>query len=104
MNLVFGSGLPFGPPDSPRYQATLRMPPYRRVDLGVSKEITGGLLNPEKRFGPFKRIWLGLDLFNLFNINNTISYYWVTDIRSRQYAVPNYLTSRRMNFKVVADF
>ena len=104
LNLVFGSGLPFGPPDSPRYKSTLRMPPYRRVDLGVSKEITGSLLDPDKRFGPFKRLWLGIDIFNLFNINNTISYYWVTDIRSQQYAVPNYLTSRRMNFKVVADF
>ena len=49
-------------------------------------------------------MWLGVDIFNLFNISNTISYYWVTDIDNQQYAVPNYLTSRRVNFKIVANF
>ncbi|MBP8849997.1 MAG: TonB-dependent receptor, partial [Breznakibacter sp.] len=104
LNLIFGTGLPFGPPDSPRYKATLRMPPYRRVDIGFSKELTGSQNHPDKVWGPVKKLWLGVDVFNLLNISNTISYYWVTDIRSNQYAVPNYMTSRRVNVKIVANF
>ena len=104
LNLLFGTGLPFGPPDSPRYKATLRMPPYRRVDIGFSKELTGSQNHPDKVWGPVKKLWLGVDVFNLLNISNTISYYWVTDIRSNQYAVPNYMTSRRVNVKIVANF
>ncbi len=104
LNLLFGTGLPFGPPDSPRYKATLRMPPYRRIDLGFSKELTGSLLDPNKALGPFKKLWIGLDVFNLFDISNTISYYWITDVNAQQYAVPNYLTTRQINVKLVANF
>ncbi len=106
LSLLFGSGLPFGPPNSERYQATYRMPPYRRVDIGFSKllkseehQLTKG--NP---FHNFKSIWLGLEIFNLLDINNTISYQWVTDVRDHQYAVPNYLSSRRLNLKLIAKF
>lgn len=104
LNVMFGSGLPFGPPNSPRYRAILRMPPYRRVDIGFSKEITGSQNHPDKVLGPLKKLWIGIDVFNLLDISNTISYYWITDIRSQQYAVPNYLTSRRINLKIVANF
>ena len=105
LNLVFGSGLPFGPPRSPRYKATFRMPPYRRVDMGFSKDLTAFFnKNRDREHSAFKRFWVGLDFFNLFNIDNTISYFWVTDVNNRQYAVPNYLTSRRINFKIHAEF
>ncbi len=106
LSLLFGSGLPFGPPKSERYQATSRMPAYRRVDIGFSK-----LLKSEEHdlpkgnpFRRFKSIWLGLEIFNLLDINNTISYQWVTDVRDHQYAVPNYLSSRRLNLKLIAKF
>ncbi|TLX74155.1 TonB-dependent receptor [Labilibacter sediminis] len=104
LNLLYGTGLPFGPPRSERYKAVNRMPAYRRVDIGFSKEITGSQLNPNKQSGVFKNLWIGLEVFNLFNIDNTISYFWVTDIYNRQYAVPNYLTSRRLNVKLVTRF
>jgi len=105
LNLLFGSGLPFGPPRSPRYKATFRMPPYRRVDMGFSKDLTAFFnKNGDKKHSTFKRFWVGLDFFNLFNIDNTISYFWVTDVNNRQYAVPNYLTSRRINLKLHAEF
>ncbi|TAJ11872.1 TonB-dependent receptor [Marinilabiliaceae bacterium JC017] len=106
LNLLYGTGLPFGPPQSERYKAVNRMPAYRRVDLGFSKELTGANKHPEGigRSKTFKHIWLGLEVFNLFNISNTISYFWVTDINNRQYAVPNYLTSRRINLKLSASF
>ena len=106
LSLLFGTGLPFGPPNSERYQATYRMPPYRRVDIGFSKllkseehELAKG--NP---FRNFKSIWIALEIFNLLDINNTISYQWVSDIRDHQYAVPNYLSSRRLNLKLTARF
>ncbi len=105
LNLIFASGLPFGPPRSPRYKATFRMPPYRRVDMGFSKDFTAFFnRNRDKEHSTFKRFWVGLEIFNLFNIDNTISYFWVTDVNNRQYAVPNYLTSRRINLRFIAEF
>ncbi|WP_439184755.1 TonB-dependent receptor [Carboxylicivirga taeanensis] len=101
LNLLFATDLPFGPPNSPRYQAVNRMPAYRRVDIGFSKDLTGWL---NQKHSLVKNCWISLEVFNLFNISNTISYYWVNDIHNRQYAVPNYLTSRRLNLKLAASF
>lgn len=105
LNLHFATGLPFGPPDSDRYLATARMPAYRRVDIGFSR-----LINAENKvenigfLSNFQSIWIGFEIFNLMDTKNTISYTWVTDIRSRQYAVPNLLTGRRYNVKLTATF
>jgi hypothetical protein len=105
LSLLFGSGLPFGPPKSERYQAIYRMPPYRRVDIGFAKII----VSPEKRIKEgllkyFSKLWLGIEVFNLLDINNTVSYQWVSDIRGHEYAVPNYLSSRMLNLKIIASF
>lgn len=104
LSLLFGTALPFGPPRSPRYLATNRMPPYRRVDMGFSKDLLPWLHRGYDKRGFLKDAWLGLELFNLFDINNTISYYWVNDVQNRQYAVPNYLTSRRVNVSLTVAF
>ncbi|MCT4587058.1 MAG: TonB-dependent receptor [Carboxylicivirga sp.] len=101
LNLLFATGLPFGPPQSPRYLAANRMPSYRRVDIGFSKDLTNWM---NKKSSLVKDCWIGLEVFNLFDISNTISYFWVNDIHNRQYAVPNYLTSRRINLKLSASF
>lgn len=104
--LYYGSSLPFGPPKSARYQQTLRMPPYRRVDIGFSKQIIGERVTFPKS-NPFMRVsslWVSLEVFNLLQVNNTISYIWVTDVSGVQYAVPNYLTPRQLNIKLVAQF
>lgn len=106
LNLLFGTGLPFGPPNSERYMATARMNPYRRVDLGLSKRLhTNEKEMPETSvWRHFESIWLNLEVFNLLDINNTISHTWVTDVRGWQYAVPNYLTGRRLNLKLIVKF
>ena len=52
----------------------------------------------------FKSVWLGVDVFNLLDISNVSSYYWVTDVNNLQYAVPNYLTSRQINVKLSVNF
>ncbi len=106
LRLLYGTGLPFGPPDSERYQQTLRMPDYRRVDIGfswqfVSESSNFGPRNPLKHF---KDMWLSLEIFNLFQVYNTISYIWIKDVSNVQYAVPNYLTPRLLNVKLVAEF
>jgi len=103
LSLFYGSGLPFGPPRSPRYMATYRMSPYRRVDIGFSKDLIPWLRrSTQQKF--IKDFWIGLEIFNLFDISNTISYYWVSDVENRQYAVPNYLTGRRLNLSLNMDF
>jgi hypothetical protein len=102
LNFIYASGLPFGPPDSPRYQATYRMPPYRRVDIGFTKDLLPQTIEP--RQSAFKQFQIGVEIFNLFDINNTISYYWITDVNNTQYAIPNYLTSRRLNLILTARF
>ncbi|MEO6882538.1 MAG: carboxypeptidase-like regulatory domain-containing protein [Bacteroidia bacterium] len=106
LGLIFGSALPFGPPDQMRYKDTLRMPPYRRVDIGFSYQILkeGRKLSPHNAFNHLKSIWLGLEVFNILDINNTISYTWITDVNGRQYAVPNYLTTREVNLRLVVGF
>jgi len=106
INLLFGSSLPFGPPNSPKYKHTMRIPPYRRVDIGFSKLIKGenSKLPHSSLLNYFKTIWLTAEVFNLLQVNNTVSYLWVTDVNNRQYAVPNYLTSRQLNIKLVIEF
>lgn len=106
LRLVFGTGLPFGPPKSQRYQQTRRTPPYRRVDIGFSKAIIGegSNLNNKKAFKNLKAMWVSLEVLNLLDVNNTISYLWVRDVNGYQWAVPNYLTPRQINLKVHIDF
>ncbi len=55
-------------------------------------------------WGNFKNIWLGVDVFNLLDISNVNSYYWVTDVNRLQYAVPNYLTRRQFNVRLSVEF
>jgi outer membrane receptor for ferrienterochelin and colicin len=101
LNLVFGTGLPYGSPDALRHietfqqRSNFRLPPYRRVDLGLSYHVKG------YKHGA---LWLSAEIFNLFDMNNTISYLWVSDFNNTQYAVANYLTSRRLNFKISVKF
>ncbi len=105
LNLVYGSGLPFGPPDRNRYGDTLTMPSYRRVDIGFSKVLTDETDKKKtgwKRY--FKSAMIGIEVFNLIDINNTISYLWIEDAEARTWAVPNYLTGRRVNLKVMMKF
>jgi hypothetical protein len=106
LTLFYGTGLPFGPPDSPKIEQTLRMPPYRRVDIGLSKQLIGERTKFSKKnpLKVFRSMWISLEIFNLFQFTNTISYMWVTDVNNRQYAVPNYLTPRTFNLKLFAAF
>jgi len=104
--LYYATGLPFGPPAShERYKATLRIPPYRRVDLGFSYLLKDADKHEKSKvIGGFKNIWVSAEVFNLLQINNVISYLWIKDVSNRTYAVPNYLTSRQINVKFHFEF
>ncbi len=107
LNLVFGSGLPFGPPDNERYGDTLRIPFYRRVDIGFSASLYDVARKKKTPTGFMKginSIWLTAEVFNLLGVSNTISYFWVKDVTNRTYAVPNHLTSRRINARLIVKF
>jgi hypothetical protein len=107
LKLTWADGLPFGAPNVERYRALYRMPPYRRVDIGLSRVLISADKAADSRRGIEKWVksaWIALECFNILGINNVSSYYWVTDIHNSQYAVPNYLTGRQLNFKLTVDF
>lgn len=99
---VFMDGLPTTPPRAERADGYFRMPAYKRVDIGAMY----GIIVPEQTNRPrwLRGLWLGVDVFNLFDMDNVADYYWVTDVNSIQYAVPNYLTRRRLNLRLTLDF
>ena len=97
LRLAFADGLPFGPPHRGLEQQQFRAPAYKRADIGMS-------FRALKEGKNIKNIWLGLDCLNLFGISNVNSYYWVTDVTNRQWAVPNYLTGRQINGKITVEF
>jgi hypothetical protein len=106
LGLIIGTGLPFGPPTHERHKATFRMPPYRRVDIGFSYELIKAD-KPLKDSNPFhfmKSLWLGVEVYNLLQVQNTLSYYWVKDVTGRSYAIPNYLTNRQLSARMIVHF
>lgn len=107
MNLkaTVAGGLPFGPPHTGLEKQVFRAPAYKRVDIGMNYRLLDNEdgRNPHKWARPFRNIWLGLDGFNILGINNVSSYYWVTDVTNQQYAVPNYLTGRQINFRILVE-
>ena len=102
LKLAFADGLPFGAPHRGLEYQQFRAPAYKRADIGMSYL----LLGKADKTPSFKkpRIWLGLDGLNIFGISNVNSYYWVTDVTNHQYAVPNYLTGRQINGRVLVEF
>ena len=102
---IISDGLPTTAPRMTRDQAYFRQPAYKRVDVGLSFMLVGPEHRPATGFlSHFKSIWLGVDVFNIFDISNVSSYYWVTDVNEMQYAVPNYLTRRQINARLQIKF
>lgn len=107
LSFLFGSGLPYGPPNNEAYRNSLRIPPYRRVDIGFSALLLDAARDRASKpwyNSSFESLWASIEVFNLLGIQNTISYIWVKDVNNLQYAFPNFLTNRRLNFKLVATF
>lgn len=102
MGLLFGTRLPYGPPDFERYKDTLRQKSYFRVDLGLSYDF---LYNKDKSKSKFARTFsdavISFEVFNLLGINNVLSKQWIQDVSGKYYSIPNYLTQRRFNLKLI---
>ena len=97
LRMAFADGLPFGAPHRGLEQQQFRAPAYKRADIGMSYRAI------KNEYG-IKNLWIGIDCLNLLGISNVNSYYWVTDVTNRQWAVPNYLTGRQINGRLTVDF
>ena len=106
LNLQFGSGLPFGPPTHLRWQQVLRMPPYRRADAGLAYNVLKESRVKKKKnaFNQLKELWVFLEVYNLLQVQNTVSYTWIQDVTGNRYAIPNYLTNRQINGRIQIRF
>lgn len=101
LKLAYVDGLPFSAPHQELERNVYRAPAYKRADIGLNYRLINNEDKQKRTF--FKNVWLGLECLNLFGINNVNSYYWITDVTNQQYAVPNYLTGRQINFRVSVE-
>ncbi len=107
LRAMYGSGLPFNPPNNPKYRGAFSGADYRRIDIGFSKifDLEKDKKSEKKafknKFSP-KSVWVGLEILNLAGTENTISYLWIKDFADTNYAVPNGLSQRFFNLRTVA--
>lgn len=104
---IFSDGLPMTAPRGSRDKGYFRAPAYKRLDVGLAYALLSPAKEGQQRTGflrHLKSVWLGVDAFNLLDISNVSSYYWVTDVNDIQYAVPNYLTGRQFNVRLSVEF
>lgn len=101
LNLVYGSGLIFNAPDAPAFRGSFAGPSYKRVDVGFSKLIA---LRDLRKESTLESIWISLEVLNLIDAYNTVSYNYIKDLDNITYFVPNYLSSRLLNLRIIARF
>jgi len=106
MTFFYGTNLPFGPPDFPKYKQQFKSSPYLRVDVGFSKQLIGRgtFFSPKNPLKHIEAMWISLEVFNLLQHLNTVSYIWIKDIHNLEYPVPNRLTPRQLNVRLVVQF
>ncbi|RZK58088.1 MAG: TonB-dependent receptor [Pedobacter sp.] len=106
LNMLYGSRLPIGAPLNETYSDDFQIPAYKRVDIGFSKDFLddAALRKPKFLDKYFSSFTTYFEVFNLLNINNTVSYLWLKDVDNVHYAIPNYLTGRQFNFKLILKF
>lgn len=102
LKLAYADGLPFSAPHQELESNSFRAPAYKRADIGLSYRLFNNADSSKKR-NLLHNAWLGVECLNLFGINNINSFYWITDVTGQQYAVPNYLTGRQINFKLSVE-
>lgn len=105
LNTLYGSNLPYNIPGSIKYRNALRIEPYMRVDIGFSALLLDSEKSNRRSHSPFRNfdnIWASLEVFNLLDRPNTISYLLIKDFQNNVFTMPNRLTPRLVNFKIVA--
>lgn len=104
LNAIYGSNLPYNVPGSTQYRNSLQIDPYARVDIGFSTLLFDGRkpTRSHNPFAAFKNIWGSVEIFNLIGRSNIISYTLIKDYNNNIYPLPNRLTPRLLNFKIIA--
>ena len=103
IKLSFSDGLPFGYPRNIETRNISRSPAFKRIDLGVSRVFRYG----QEKWMRNRHVdawWIQFEVLNVVGWNNVNSYSWLTDYNGQEWAVPNYLTGRMFNFKIIVDF
>ncbi|MEO0471472.1 MAG: hypothetical protein AAF206_17715, partial [Bacteroidota bacterium] len=98
VNYVFGSGLRFGPPRRFDLRTNFGFPAYHRVDIGFSKVFS---FNNDSGV---ESLWATIEVFNLLQRENTVSYVWIKDLQNNSFAIPNHLSARLLNARIVMKF
>jgi len=108
INLTFGGGLPFGlPENNQEVRNTFRFADYRRVDMGFALQLWNESWKDRKPghfLRGFDNAWISLEVFNMMGIQNVSSNTWIKTITNQQFAIPNKLTTRRLNLKLRIEF
>lgn len=107
LNFLYGSNMPYNLPGSVKYRNGLIIDPYMRIDIGFSALLMDSDKSNRRSHHPlrnFDNMWLTLEVFNLIDRDNTISYQLIRDYSNNTFAMPNRLTPRLLNLKLVARF
>jgi hypothetical protein len=107
LNMIYGSNMPYNIPNSVKYRNALVIDPYIRIDMGFSALLLDSDRSSRRSHSPFRdfeSIWATLEVFNMIDRQNTISYLLIKDFANNVFAMPNRLTPRLINFKLVARF
>lgn len=105
LNLVYGSNMPYNIPGAVRFRNAAVIEAYIRADLGLSAVLLDEDKSKRRSHSPFRsfrNIWASLEVFNVIDRANTISYLFIKDFSNTVYLLPNRLTPRLINFKIVA--
>ena len=107
LNMIYGTNMPYNIPGSVRYRNALIIEPYMRVDIGFSALLLDSEKSNRRSHNPFRKfdnIWASFEVFNLLDRSNTISYMFIKDFSNTVYTLPNRLTPRLLNLKLLAKF
>ncbi len=107
INTITGTNMPYNVPDNPRYRNALIIEPYLRVDVGFSALLLDAEKMQRRSHAPFKalkNVWLSAEVFNLIDRRNQISFLFIKDYANNTFSIPNRLTPRLLNIKMMAKF
>ena len=105
LSLFYGTGTPVTHPYQVDRSVEYRIPAYFRVDWGNTIQLTRFDKIRQSKVGRlFDEASVSVEVFNLFNYRNVVSFIWVADYTNVYYPVPDYLTARQLNIKLSATF
>lgn len=106
LSIIYGSNMPYTIPGSVKYRNALVIEPYIRADIGFSALLLGERSSRRSHspFRSFENIWASLEVYNLIDRANIISYELIKDFANNIFTIPNRLTPRLINFKLLARF